>query len=74
LGVYISENIILKITQIKEYKVTIINYLWIKIYGSKIKINAFCDVANIHKNLPIFNGLAYMHPKYSAVCVTTNAN
>jgi len=27
LGVYISENIIFKITQIKEYKVTIINYL-----------------------------------------------
>jgi len=47
LGVYISENIIFKITQIKEYKVTIINYLWIKIHGSKIKIDAFCDVANI---------------------------
>jgi len=27
LGVYISENIIFKITQIEEYKVTIINYL-----------------------------------------------
>jgi len=74
------KNIIFKITQIEEYKFTIISYLWIKIYGIKIKINAFCDVVNIQKfskftkNMPIFNSLAYMHKKYSTVCVTTSEN
>jgi len=80
LGVYIRENMIFKITQTKECKVTIINYLCVKIYGNKIKINAFCDVWNIRKfskftnNLPIFNGLAYMQTKNSVACVTTSAS